>query len=375
LDADNVLIRNADELFLCGDFCAVFMNPCHFHTGLLVIKPDQKEYERLLNSLDHLESFDGADQGFLSSMYSEILRKSQLFIPSKARKMQQKKLPKAMRLSVGYNINHKYFYEQYHWKLFFLRHFASLTSAVSPVSVVVESARPIPALTLGFPMAPILKPWYWWACFFMDLHHVWHDIRATLPFEQERFGLEQSMKTLSRFGLTLFLCSIIFLFVKKHIPIGTIREFFVHANIQNNYYTKKAFLIFRILLVLLAIRVSPTWIHRLAPIQYAFSLYIFIHVTWLVFFACCISSFWQYSQQTWLPPLVQYMEFWIYVCLTLLIDWIVLWSSTWQIFPNILWRLVFLATMCFISGCWQVVFFKLALKVEFGGKKERLRSL
>lgn len=33
LDADNLFVQNIDELFLCGHFCVVFMNPIYFHTG------------------------------------------------------------------------------------------------------------------------------------------------------------------------------------------------------------------------------------------------------------------------------------------------------------------------------------------------------
>lgn len=38
LDADNLFLRAPDELFLCGKFCASFINPCVFHTGLFVVK-------------------------------------------------------------------------------------------------------------------------------------------------------------------------------------------------------------------------------------------------------------------------------------------------------------------------------------------------
>lgn len=38
LDADNLFLRNTDELFQCGQFCAVFINPCIFHTGLFVLQ-------------------------------------------------------------------------------------------------------------------------------------------------------------------------------------------------------------------------------------------------------------------------------------------------------------------------------------------------
>jgi alpha-N-acetylglucosamine transferase len=38
LDADNLFLRAPDELFQCGEFCAAFINPCIFHTGLFVLK-------------------------------------------------------------------------------------------------------------------------------------------------------------------------------------------------------------------------------------------------------------------------------------------------------------------------------------------------
>lgn len=38
LDSDNLFLRKTDELFQCGQFCAVFINPCIFHTGLFVLQ-------------------------------------------------------------------------------------------------------------------------------------------------------------------------------------------------------------------------------------------------------------------------------------------------------------------------------------------------
>ena len=38
LDADNLFLQKTDELFQCGEFCAVFINPCIFHTGLFVLQ-------------------------------------------------------------------------------------------------------------------------------------------------------------------------------------------------------------------------------------------------------------------------------------------------------------------------------------------------
>lgn len=38
LDSDNIFLQRTDELFQCGQFCAVFINPCIFHTGLFVLE-------------------------------------------------------------------------------------------------------------------------------------------------------------------------------------------------------------------------------------------------------------------------------------------------------------------------------------------------
>jgi hypothetical protein len=38
LDADNLFLREPWELFLCGQFCAAFIDPCIFHTGLFVLQ-------------------------------------------------------------------------------------------------------------------------------------------------------------------------------------------------------------------------------------------------------------------------------------------------------------------------------------------------
>jgi alpha-N-acetylglucosamine transferase len=38
IDSDNIFLQNTDELFQCGQFCAVYINPCYFHTGLFVLQ-------------------------------------------------------------------------------------------------------------------------------------------------------------------------------------------------------------------------------------------------------------------------------------------------------------------------------------------------
>lgn len=393
LDADNVLVRNADELFLCGAFCAVFMNPCHFHTGLLVVTPSADEYQRLLGGLGKVESFDGADQGFLSSMYSKMLRKAELFTPTSALAMAQLKrlrddgdavdedqdeqiaMPDGMRLPVGYNINHKYFYEQYHWKLFYLRHFASMTSPISPVKVVVESARPIPALTVGFPMAPVLKPWYWWASFFMDLHAVWQDIRATLPSSQEEYGFEEASKTLFGFFMALAVLTGVLYALRVTLPLVELQKKCMGLSMRHTKLARRAYLGLRVVLVVLAARYPPSLIHPLTPVHYGYSLTILMNVFLHIYFACVLSNFWNPQPDVAMPPVVYVKQFWIYVAGLVVAEFWIVWMSTWGLFPNVLWRLIFLFLAVFLCLAGQVQFYKLALRVEYGGKKERLRSL
>ena len=60
LDADNLILdKRMDELFSCGHFCAVYMNPVNFHTGLLVVKPNRTMFGSMLRSIGTLNSYDG----------------------------------------------------------------------------------------------------------------------------------------------------------------------------------------------------------------------------------------------------------------------------------------------------------------------------
>lgn len=103
MDADNLFFHNIDELFKCGHFCAVYMNPCNFHTGLFVVTPSNTTYNSLLKALATLPSYDGADQGFLVA-YFDGLQKAPLFDPEHP--FAEKDMPPMQRLPINYNNNH-----------------------------------------------------------------------------------------------------------------------------------------------------------------------------------------------------------------------------------------------------------------------------
>jgi hypothetical protein len=116
------------------------MNPCHFHTGLVVVKPSLAEYDMLIDSLRNGgTSYDGADQGFLSHVYGEALMHAPLFMQNMSSSATEDDV---MRLPIGYNMHHLYRYETMSWEMFAVHRFKHLDP---------------PFVSVTFPIAPALK--------------------------------------------------------------------------------------------------------------------------------------------------------------------------------------------------------------------------
>lgn len=108
----------------------------NFHTGLLVVKPDKEEFEKLKTALSHTSSYDGADQGFLTNYYSD-LKGAPLFNAS-SETVSESPLE---RLQINYNMHHIYYYEHFSWRLYQDDHFNTS----------------FPMATIGYPISPWLK--------------------------------------------------------------------------------------------------------------------------------------------------------------------------------------------------------------------------
>ncbi|CAK9210031.1 unnamed protein product [Sphagnum jensenii] len=159
LDADNLFLQKTDELFQCGQFCAAFINPCIFHTGLFVLEPSNETFSTMMHDIQmKKENKDGADQGFITNHFSDLLDRPMFHPPANG-----SRLSGLFRLPLGYQMDASYFYLKLRWNV-----------PCGPNSVIT------------FPSVPMLKPWYWWSWPTLPLGLSWHQKRvATIGYTSE----------------------------------------------------------------------------------------------------------------------------------------------------------------------------------------------
>ncbi|KAH7514173.1 hypothetical protein FEM48_Zijuj11G0060600 [Ziziphus jujuba var. spinosa] len=159
LDSDNIFLNKTDELFQCGQFCAVFINPCIFHTGLFVLQPSMEVFKDMTHELEiGRENPDGADQGFICGYFPDLLDHPLFHPPNNGTKLNG-----IYRLPLGYQMDASYYYLKLRWSV-----------PCGPNSVIT------------FPSAPWLKPWYWWSWPVLPLGISWHEHRRqTLGYSAE----------------------------------------------------------------------------------------------------------------------------------------------------------------------------------------------
>ncbi|KAK9698791.1 hypothetical protein RND81_08G131600 [Saponaria officinalis] len=159
LDVDNLFLQNTDELFQCGQFCAAFINPCIFHTGLFVLQPSEAVFKDMLHDLEiGRPNPDRADQGFIGGYFSDLLDTLLFHPPANGTK-----LDGHYRLPLGYQMDASYYYLKLRWNV-----------PCGPNSVIT------------FPGAVWMKPWYWWSWPTLPLGFSWHEQRrSTLGYDAE----------------------------------------------------------------------------------------------------------------------------------------------------------------------------------------------
>lgn len=86
LDADTIVLRNLDELFLCDGFCGVMRHSERLNTGVMVLQPSADLLDDMLKLSPDTPSYTGGDQGFLNKYFSNF-PKSVLFEPAKGNRL------------------------------------------------------------------------------------------------------------------------------------------------------------------------------------------------------------------------------------------------------------------------------------------------
>ena len=157
LDADVIIVKNADELFKCGEFCASYRNSDSFNSGVLVLKPSKEEYSKITQHIhkefsDPSKRHNRGDQQILNSYYRELKNASMFSFDEKHFHTRQ------MRLPAGYNADIAAYYLNARWTI--------------PEDEIVK--------IIHFTLGP-MKPMKWWSYPLFDLNCKWYHFRENLP--------------------------------------------------------------------------------------------------------------------------------------------------------------------------------------------------
>eukprot|EP00053_Salpingoeca_punica_P013696 m.123931 g.123931 ORF g.123931 m.123931 type:complete len:496 (-) comp16271_c0_seq1:959-2446(-) len=164
LEIGNVVVHQEDlfELFMCGDFCAIYSStPCAFNSHLFVLKPDNATFHRLMKNLDGPDLWQPSPslthvQRYLSQMF-EACTEAPIFNPGRL-----STVAKLNRVAFSYNIPSFYFIEKKNWDLLRCGDFVHLED-------------PMATIYYGAPLPHFMMPWYWWSTW---LEPPWWFMRA-----------------------------------------------------------------------------------------------------------------------------------------------------------------------------------------------------
>ncbi|KAL2325364.1 hypothetical protein Fmac_024422 [Flemingia macrophylla] len=103
LDADTIVVKNIEELFKCGKFCANLKHSERLNSGVMVVQPSATVFNDMISKVKTLPSYTGGDQGFLNSYYSGFPN-AHVFEPNLTPEMlATRPVPEMERLSTLYN--------------------------------------------------------------------------------------------------------------------------------------------------------------------------------------------------------------------------------------------------------------------------------
>ena len=151
LDSDTIVVRNVDELFKCGVFCAAYRNSDLFNAGVLVLKPSTEQH-KIIKTYQCPNKNKCVDQLLLNIHFS-FMKYSPLFNKSTLTYHEE-----PLRLPWIYNGDIGLYYVNGHW-----------SDQGNDVKII--------HYTLGY-----VKPMQWWTYPLFDLNWRWNKFRENLPF-------------------------------------------------------------------------------------------------------------------------------------------------------------------------------------------------
>lgn len=171
LDADTVVRKSIDDLFLCDKFCANLKHSERLNSGVMVVEPSKELFDDMMSKVTTLPSYTGGDQGFLNSYYSDFPN-AHLFNPDLSEEERSTRPPPTMeRLSTLYNADVGLYMLANKW-------------------MVNEAELRVIHYTLG-----PLKPWDWWTAWLLEPVRYWQDVRVTLEDSLPGTGGGQDPRT------------------------------------------------------------------------------------------------------------------------------------------------------------------------------------
>ncbi|KAG5044408.1 hypothetical protein JHK87_008323 [Glycine soja] len=188
LDADTIVVRNIDDLFKCGKFCANLKHSERLNSGVMVVEPSATLFNDMMSKIKTTASYTGGDQGFLNSYYSGFPN-AHVFEPNLSSEvLSSRPIPEMERLSTLYNADVGLYMLANKW-------------------MVDENELRVIHYTLG-----PLKPWDWWTSWLLKPVDVWQDVREQLDESLPGTGGGQNPKDsfLVKFLFLLPFCALLF---------------------------------------------------------------------------------------------------------------------------------------------------------------------
>ncbi|KAK9157203.1 hypothetical protein Scep_003777 [Stephania cephalantha] len=197
LDADTIVVKNIDDLFKCGKFCANLKHSERLNSGVMVVEPSESLFEDMMSKVKTLQSYTGGGQGFLNSYYSGFAN-AHVFEPNLPSDIRNSKsIPEMERLSTLYNADVGLYMLANKW-------------------MVDEKELRVIHYTLG-----PLKPWDWWTAWLLKPVDIWQTVREQLEesLPGTGGGKNPNEDLLVKFLFILPLCVLLFCYYKSFLQM------------------------------------------------------------------------------------------------------------------------------------------------------------